>query len=850
MTSPCSPLAILLSSAVMSTALAGTVLFDFETPGEIGLWHDENRAALGSDKSLTQVSRLAASGDHSMRFVTPAWIPEDHGGRQKWPAFEGTPPIRDWSGYDRLVFEIVNTTAAPQRLMLFITDSRIATRSGLNHREVLPPFGHVRAVVPIGTGLKAKDLDPADIQTMHLYTEDPPVDMVVHLDRFLLLKPGEPIPPPAPGFIRDVVALQQPNLQRLGQTVEQACARLEQAAAGTPALNEWVAAVTADLTQRAAELQRRAAAADLDALRVPADILALEGRANGIEELLSLRLGFETVRPKVQAASAAGHDVMVGFADAMTKVLPRTGGIPPLATTPEVGLSAAGNETESLQVIVLPFGRALTDVTVTVSELVGPDGRVLGTEPVSVSPVGYVETRANPPYGSPHIGWWPDPILAFMGSVDIAADDAQSFWLTVKPPAEQRAGMYRGELRVQVGGLTAFAFPFSVRVRGFSLPDASPLPMAITFAPHDHPTDESTLRQTQWRKTDNYPVNAWAGHEPEWAAFLADYYITMDSLYDYGNRALPWEQWRKLKAQGRLGRFNLGYYHKCGDTEEQIAGWKRTVIEDRLRPRYEKAKEMGLVEHAYIYGCDEHKESDFPQVQRAAALIKEAFPDVMVMTTTYDHSFGLDSVITAMDAFCPLTPRYDRTRAERARAAGKEVWWYICCGPRHPYANMFIEYPAIEGRLLMGAMTARDRPDGFLYYQISIWNSEKPITDGPFTDWDPRSWTSFHGDGSWTCVGPDGTPLPTIRLENFRDGLQDYAYARILDATIDQVGLLRRRTQRHTEWAATARAALRVPETLIKSRTEFTDDPRDVTAWRNGLAEAIENAPIAPVIPW
>ena len=101
---------------------------------------------------------------------------------------------------------------------------------------------------------------------------------------------------------------------------------------------------------------------------------------------------------------------------------------------------------------------------------------------------------------------------------------------------------------------------------------------------------------------------------------------------------------------------------------------------------------------------------------------------VLVMTTTYDQSYGMQSAIKSMDAFCPLTPSFDPAKAAKARAAGKRVWWYICCGPHHPHANMFIEYPAIEGRLLMGAIAARQRPDGFLYYQISIWNSRRPIT--------------------------------------------------------------------------------------------------------------------------
>jgi hypothetical protein len=151
---------------------------------------------------------------------------------------------------------------------------------------------------------------------------------------------------------------------------------------------------------------------------------------------------------------------------------------------------------------------------------------------------------------------------------------------------------------------------------------------------------------------------------------------------------------------------------------------------------------------------------------------------------------------------------------------------------------MFIECPAIEGRLLMGAMTAKERPDGFLYYQISIWNARRPITTGPFTEWDARSWTVYHGDGAWTCVGPDGKPLPTQRLENFRDGLEDYAYVRELEA------LLKKHASPATSgWTTEARAALHVPENVVASLKSYTRDPAAVLAWRDRLAELIERAP-------
>lgn len=136
---------------------------------------------------------------------------------------------------------------------------------------------------------------------------------------------------------------------------------------------------------------------------------------------------------------------------------------------------------------------------------------------------------------------------------------------------------------------------------------------------------------------------------------------------------------------------------------------------------------------------------------------------------------------------------------------------------------MFVDGEAIEVRQLMGAFVAKYRPDGFLYYATAIWNSERCI-DGcdTFTTWDPRSWMTFHGDGSLTCVGPGGRPLPTIRLENLRDGLEDYAY----------VQLLERLTGRK----------VKVPESVCRDVRQYNDDPECIYAWRKRIAEAIERA--------
>ncbi|MBI3922898.1 MAG: DUF4091 domain-containing protein, partial [Armatimonadetes bacterium] len=764
-------------------ASAGTVLFDFEKDADVSIWHNEGTTTLGADKNLERSEQFATSGKNSMRFATPAWRPQEHRGASKWPAFECKPPLADWSKYDRLIMDLLNTTAARQRVMLFISDSKKATRLGLIHTETLEPLGYSRSVIDLRKGVSEKGVDLSDIGVMHFFTENPPADMVVHFDNFLLLEPGEDLPPVPVGFINDFASLHTHTLDEMRSQLAEAQGRLKQKAKGNRAVMSWVMDSVSNWQKRLSNLEERLKGTEESVLRIPQELAETRTELASLESEVSARMEFEAIRPSVQSGKQAPDDVLVGFATSMEKILPRAG-TPLLKISKRADLSLAQNEKEAFQVVVLPMRRNLKQVRLRVRDLCMKSGTRFPTKSIAAVAVGYVQTKAIPPYGTSHVGWWPDPILNFMDTVDIAKGDAQAFWVRVRAPKGQTPGTYNGKLDVLLGGKTAFSFDLSLRVRDFEMPDASPLPLAITFSPEHFPTDATQAEQAEWRKSETYPVNAWKKHKMEWPDLLADYYFTYDSLYHHG--VPDFEILSHLNEQGRLGYFNLGYYGPTGGTPEEVETWKKDTL-PRLREGYEKAKAAGVLDHAYIYGCDENPAELFPLVQKAAEILKKEFPEVPVMTTTYDHSFGLETVIKSVDWWCPLTPSMNKEQADKARAAGKQVWWYICCGPHHPFANMFIEYPAIEGRLLMGAMSAKYRPDGFLYYQISIWNSQKPIESGPFTDWDPRSWTTYHGDGSWACVGPGGKPLPTIRMENFRDGLEDYAYYRILEATLAKV---------------------------------------------------------------
>ncbi len=803
--------------ALATPVLAETPLLDFETQADMAAlrWGSKGQSQIQRD------GRFATAGASSLKFTTPAWKK----GMPEWPSFETKPPLADWRPFDRLVVDITNPKGERYFFSLFVSDSKVPFRKGLHYRFVVPTRGFQRFVVPLSSF--PKSVNRADIAILHFFTQRPKTDMVLHLDNLVLLKKGETLPEPGAAFVsqmRDLaiesVAAAERSVAARRQTAEQldlaprtkAAVRLQ-----FEDLGNRIRAIRAEWNSPSLTLAR------LDALK--RELQALPKKADRSVSVLRFK----------EACTKLGQPsdrMLIGFTTSMEKILPRD---VPFDVRParQIEVSLARNEKESFQVAVFPVESGLKQVKVSVGALRSAGGAVLDRQNIDCDVVGYVETKRRPPYQVSYVGWWPDPILDFLGPVDVAKGDLQTFWIRVRAPKAQPAGVYRGKLTVSAQGAVPVEFPLVVRVYGFPLPDHSPLPTAITFFE----------RVSQMGGKDNWPKR-----KLEYADFLADYYIDYDSLYR--GKAPDFEIATRLHGQGRLVAFNLGNVFNAGAPTSGFDNAMNGTI-SRLRVAYDKAKQLGLLDHAYIYGFDERGKDQFPLLEKCAQRLRQAFPDVLLMTTSYEHSFGLDSVVKTIDAWCPLTPRFDAARAAKARASGRYVWWYICCGPRNPHANMFVEYAAIEGRLLMGAMTAKYRPDGFLYYALTIWNRNRPIETGPFTPWNPVSWTTYHGDGSWFCCGPGGKPVPTIRLENFRDGLEDFAYALILEEIIRQrEAKASSLGAKERQWLAEAKASLPVPETLVKTMAEYARDPARLYTWRNRLGDLIDRSGVTDANPW
>ncbi len=788
----------------------GVVLFDFETEVEREAVRKSN-PHYGT--LITVTNRMAPSGDFT-RHVAGMGDAED-AKTGYYPRLLLRPEMTDWRDFDRLVVEVtsVRDSGANGVMRLFIAGPDGDYTRSFWLRLPLRNLGYRQWVVPFNPKWSNA---LGNRSRLFFSFEDFPEGCDVFIDRVMLLRKGSEVPRASTAFIE-----------------REAMPLLETAMEGLSATNALMAAELGHMKDY-------------------------------------MRFCGETARSAFDSPHMA-----VGTATAMEKIRPRAE--VPARAIPDDGLVVrlAGNEYESVQIVVAARGEDLKGVKVAVDGDLTPDGGTNGfaTTNIACSPVGYVNVTASAKYASGYNvkvdgepgyrrknrkaekGWWPDPILAFTNAVDVIGQDVQTFWVRVHCPEGQAAGTYEGAIVVSAEGVEPVRIPFKVRVNSFSLGKVSELPLMVDCAPVPH---------ANWSvaKIQDSPFNAWKRHREEWADFLADYLISWDGIY---GGALDFEILEHLRSQGRLGkRFCLGYFGAPKSTNDaDVAEWLARSEKGFAEKRgiYEKAKALGILDRAYIYGWDEWNAEKFPTIRIAVEELKRQFPEVPISTTARDHSYG--AALTNMDWFVPNSWEYRKERAEESRKAGHQVWWYICDGPRAPYANWFVECQAIEARLLMGAMARRMKPDGFLYFRTAMWSSPSCITNGPFTDWLVHKGKEgvANGDGYLTYVGPDGIPLPSLRLENFRDGLEDYAYAKLLEQKLRVVESSKLKVEsdggenlnrltaqplnssRCEAWLRRAKEALAVPREVMDTMTNFTDDPAVLYRWRDEMADLIEKAP-------
>jgi hypothetical protein len=552
---------------------------------------------------------------------------------------------------------------------------------------------------------------------------------------------------------------------------------------------------------------------------------------------LRLRLTrWEDLR-EVESGQAAAF--MVGQASPMLKVFREAADFSG-SFDPHVSIAAAGRERESFQLVVVPVGEALRDVRVAVSDLLHADGATrLPAAQVSWYRVGYVQTQPSRS-AIRRVGWWWPDVLLPPEPFDADLGYVQPIWLTVDVPPDQEPGRYRGLITVSAAEHGAHTIGLELTVRPFSLPVRGRLRTAFCMEPITwefwHRPNETRARlgltldqevpelRLSRETEDVIPHEKWV----EVYDFLLAHRLSPTSIYspltDGQARVIPGREDMQYCYDRGMNATCLVNVEKLPDDpaaadqymrdlEAYLADWNRFIQEKNWRDLT-----------WYVHGFDEsdgepnHEETQDPSIRRVFGMMGERFPLIKRESANPlnpDH-------IGLFDIWTPLTSQWT-ARLEERQAAGDEVWAYVCAGPGKPFANFFTDFPGVDPRILPWQLYQHD-VTGFLYYMLDYYaTQENKDLAGP--KWPARPWNALtvrsNNDGVLIYPGPDATPLASTRLENLRDGIEDYeALAMLADLTtcLEEAG-------GHDETIAQAHAALAVRPELTTSWTEYTLDP-------------------------
>jgi len=532
------------------------------------------------------------------------------------------------------------------------------------------------------------------------------------------------------------------------------------------------------------------------------------------------------------AAAKAGGDVpfAIGAAPSMLKVFedePFPGEL-----EGRVGVEMCANEYEGVQVAVIPLFRPLSKVSCRVSDLRGPSGARIGSEAIELHRVGTVVT-GKPDYTVTRVGPWPDPLLP-LEPFDVPADAVRLIWVTVHAPAGTPAGAYTGQLTI-ASDQGERQVPLSAEVWGSDLPAENHLQTTFVLWPHtiarfyDHGDELADIPPDEWKRDiefcDRYRVGAmnvgWGWDHgkpgPAWPITEAD------GRFDY----TAMDQYLGAAMAGHMPGISMADFPAGPYSDEYEAKLRDFIADYSVH-----LKERGWLDSIYLKLQDEPQPDRWPAVRAQGELIHDIDPDIRTLVTAPVR----DELLGAVDIWVPLTPSYDHKLAEERRALGEQVWWYICCGPRHPFPNYFIDYPAIDQRILFW-MNWKYHVNGFLYWGLNWWADANVVgRDGrkwPDVPWDTYSFANYNGDGHIIYPGRDGELWSSVRMENIRDSVEDYEYLWLLGETLKVAG------NASATLRARAERLLAVEDDVVASPSAYTQDPQRLYRARREIAETI-----------
>ena len=467
----------------------------------------------------------------------------------------------------------------------------------------------------------------------------------------------------------------------------------------------------------------------------------------------------------------------------------------------------AKNEYETVQFVLLSETKA-DGLTLEISSFADKAGNTMEME-ADILKLYYIETRDGE--------FYPDPAAPLTGGFSLEANKNQPFLIKIKSTKETPAGEYSASLTLKSNGGVLLSAEVSAKVWDFALPDK---PSCATYVEirkgsidKMHGTVPNTHSEELYQKYYDFLL------DHKISAHMLPYNISSPLADSYLN-------------DPRVTCFRVNH----GDSEDDIRGYRK-----KLGSNPDWAKK------AVFYPFDEPVDSGhYDRIAEEYKRLDALYPGCRILTPFFRNikldgdTDNIDAMTGIIQVWCPKTYMFDNKNiydndkkisdppfAERMaglKAAGNDIWWYVCWEPGLPFCNLYVDMPGILHRMMFWQQKLYG-VDGFLYWCVNYWDQ----VDDPWGDMRTVKDLScdVFGDGSLLYngnkIGIDG-PVGSLRLENIRKGIDDFEYLCLAEQIFggDYVDACIKK--------------------ITASLTEYSSDDDKLMDTRMELGNAIENA--------
>jgi hypothetical protein len=446
-------------------------------------------------------------------------------------------------------------------------------------------------------------------------------------------------------------------------------------------------------------------------------------------------------------------------------------------------------------------------------------------------------------------GWegeWPDPLIP-SAEADVPADRNQPFWFTAAAASNAAPGVYRGEVRFESEGEPPVAIPVSVRVLAFEIPVRPRLQALLDLrrgpgGDLGSGIDDDGLRRKAWLR------------------FLADHRVGLDRIepapvFTRTNgvvrmdaTAFDREAAFCMDELNMAASYTPGFFYAFGWaypphklfgldplTPEYDEALKQSVklFDDHLRAR-------GWADRFVYYISDEpHFDHDFvrDQMKRLCATIHASGTKLPIYSSTWRHCPEWDDSLDLWGV--GQYGCFPVAEMERLRTAGKGLW--ITCD-----GQMAIDTPYLATERLLPYYCFKYGARGYEFWGVSWWTYD-PWKFGwhSFISQSDDGKTHYfvrYPDGDGYLAYPGGPvgvegPVSSIRMEQVREGLEDYEAIRTLQDLATKAGGARAAAAARALDAA--RALVTIPNAGGLRSLDILPDPAAVARVRHAVNEAI-----------